>query len=179
VLWPNLSTWWEFEKFPFLRLTPHYLYPSEERSHRTRWPLIIRFNSFVSSTYPVALSNNPNSGLEPFTKSLSIFSKNINFKKIEDSYVYLPQEVVGAITHRFPGFSMDTLIFHSTSWLHRVRFKYIFWPQHYIKVSRYLTNQYSYTLMSYPYDKLSSKNLFFKSGWMYILVQKTHFFPNL
>ena len=43
VLWPNLSTWRVVENLPFLWLTSHYLYPSEERSHHTRWPLILRF----------------------------------------------------------------------------------------------------------------------------------------
>lgn len=43
VLWPNLATWRVVENLPFLWLTSHYLYPSEERSHHTRWPLILRF----------------------------------------------------------------------------------------------------------------------------------------
>lgn len=80
VLWPNPKTWRVVENLPFLWLTSHYPYPSEEGSHHTRWPLILRFNSFVSSPR-VSTFRWYMTGLEPYTKSLSIISKNIYFFK--------------------------------------------------------------------------------------------------
>ena len=90
VLWPNPKIWRVVENLPFLWLTSHYLYPSEERSHHTRWPLILRFTQPPRTPFGIRIN-----GLsEPYTKSLSIFSKNtLLFSKVGEC-IYLFQKPI-------------------------------------------------------------------------------------